>query len=75
MDIRKLMDDLPLIVKVLLALFFAPVYGALYRLAPLTTKALVVGILWFVTGAFFGIGWIIDLVCVILHGKPTVLVD
>jgi beta-galactosidase len=50
-------------------------YGGIYRLAPLTTKALIIGILWIVTGAFFVIGGIVDVVCVVLHNKPTVLVD
>ena len=75
MEIRKILDDLPLIIKVLLSIFVGFIYGGLYRIAPLNTKALIIGILWIVTGGFFGIGWIIDLVCVILHGKPTVLVD
>jgi ATP/ADP translocase len=75
MEIRKFMDELPFIVKVLLAIFFAPLYGGIYRLAPLTTKALIIGILWIVTGAFFTIGGIVDIVCVVLHKKPTVLVD
>ena len=75
MELRKILDDLPMLVKVILAIFVGFLYGGLYRLASLTPKAIIIAVLWFVTGGFFGIGWIVDLVCVVLHGKPTVLVD
>ena len=75
MEIRKILDDLPKLIKVILAIFVGFLYGGIYRLAPLTTKAIVIAVLWIITGGFFGIGWIVDLVCVILHDKPTVLVD
>lgn len=74
-EIRNLLDSLPKLIKVILAVFVGFLYGGLYRLAPLTPKAIVIAILWVFTGGFFGIGWIIDLVCVILYDKPTVLVD
>ena len=75
LEIRKFLDELPKLVKVILAIFVGFLYGGVYRLASLTPTAIVIAVLWFFTGGFFGIGWIVDLVCVILHDKPTVLVD
>ena len=71
---RKTIDSLPYILKVLLAIFVGCLYGSIYRIVGGTTKDIVIGVLWFVTGGVFGIGWLIDLVTVVLHGKPTVLV-
>jgi hypothetical protein len=74
MEIRKALDELPAIVKIILVIFFDAVYGALYRLAPLTVKAVVVALIWFFTGGFI-IGWILDILAVVKEGKPTFLVD
>ena len=74
-NLRSTLDGLDKIIKILLVLFFDYIYGALYRMAPMTGKAIVIGILWFVTGGLFGIGWIIDLVHVITKGSPSLLVD
>ena len=72
-DIRKSIDNLPFILKVILIIFFGPIYGAIYRLLGGQVKDIVIGIVWFFTSGIFGIGWIIDVVTVILKGKPTIL--
>ena len=74
-NLRSTLDGLDKIIKILLVLFFDPIYGGLYRLAPCTGKAIVLGILWWITGGLFGIGWIIDLVHIITKGSPSILVD
>lgn len=71
MKMRKSLDDLPWIVTLLLVLFVDPVYGALYRLSTLDTKGIVVGIIWFVTGGIFGIGWLVDIITVLFNKKIT----
>ncbi|MBE6690480.1 MAG: hypothetical protein E7590_04270 [Ruminococcaceae bacterium] len=72
--LRGVLDSLPRLIQILFIIFAGFIYGGLYRIAPLDLKAIVIGILWIITGGFFGIGWIIDIVTVILHGKPTILV-
>ena len=72
-NLRNTLDGLSGIVKILLYFFFDPLVGGLYRMAPMTGKAIVVGILWFVTGSFFGIGAIVDIITVIFSKKITVL--
>lgn len=67
----KAVDGLPLIVRVLLAFFIDPIVYGIYRIA---NGKMILGIIWIITGGLFGIGWLIDFVMVILHGKPTILV-
>ncbi len=70
MGFVKAFDKLNFIVKLLLTIFFGWLVGGIYRLAK---GRLIPGILWLLFG-LFGIGWIIDIVTLILHGKYTVLV-
>jgi len=75
-DLKKLrgvLDELPWIATLLLVIFADAIYGALYRVTKGDTTGIVVGILWFVTGSFFGIGAIVDLITVIVNKKITVL--
>ena len=69
---RKAMVDLHWIVTMLLVVFY-DLYGALKRLFKGDVKGIVVGVLMLVTGNFFGIMWIIDLVTIILKKEVTVL--
>lgn len=71
-EFRKTLQGLPWIVKLLLVIFY-DIYGALVRISKGDTVGIVVGILQLVTGNFFGIFWIIDVVTVILKKEVTVL--
>ncbi|HRY77962.1 MAG TPA: hypothetical protein P5154_04280, partial [Candidatus Izemoplasmatales bacterium] len=66
----KFLDGLPLILKIVLALpgLDAIVYG-IYRIAK---GNLLIGLLWIFI--LFPIGWIIDIITLILNGKVTFLV-
>ena len=74
-DIVKFFDNLPWIVKLILAFPFIDgiAYG-IYRIAKGLDKndmlMVIAGIVWILVG--WAILWIIDLVTVILHGKVTV---
>ena len=72
-QLRGTLDSLPWIANLLLVIFVDAIWGALYRLTKGDVAGIVIAILWFVTGSFFGIGWIIDLVTVIVKKKITVL--
>lgn len=67
----KSVDSLPAVLKILLAFFLGFIVYGIYRIAK---GRVLVGILWLITGGFFGIGWLIDFIQVILHGKPQILV-
>ncbi len=71
--LRDTLDTLPWIAVLLLVIFADGIYGGLYRVTKGDTTGLVIGILWIVTGGLFGIGWIIDLVTVIVNKKITFL--
>ena len=71
-EFRKSLTGLPWIVKLLLVIFY-DIYGALIRISKGDTAGIVIGVLQLVTGNFFGIFWIIDLVTVITKKEVTVL--
>lgn len=72
----KWMDSAPLLIKILFALPVLNVVYAIYRIAKGLDKGnlllVIVGIIWIFLGTT--ILWIVDLICIILFGKPTVLV-
>ena len=70
-DIIKAVDNLPLIVKIILALPGLAVVWAIYRLLRSLEKKNTLGIvlaivLIFADLTFF---WVIDLICLLLNGK------
>ena len=70
--IIKAVDELPFILKLILALPVLDIIWAIYRIIKgVTTEnlfLLVVGILWIVPGAVFC--WIADIVSIILYKHP-----
>ena len=66
----KAVDGLPLIVKVLLAIFVGPIVYGIYRIAK---GKLIIGVLWIIFGYFFV--FIIDIVTLVLNGKITFLLE
>lgn len=69
----KAMDGLPWILKLILCIPALNIVWAVYRIVKgLSTKntlMLIIGILWIIPGAVFC--WLIDLICTIFSGKPT----
>ncbi|MDD4063609.1 MAG: TM2 domain-containing protein [Bacilli bacterium] len=66
----KAIDGLSLIVKLLLAIFVGLIIYGIYRIAK---GKVIIGIIWIITGGLFGIGWIIDVVTILLSNKVTFL--
>ena len=73
-EFRKTLKGLPWIAKLLLVIFY-DIYGALFRISRGDTTGIVVGVLQLVTGNFFGILWIIDLVTIIAKKEITVVAE
>ncbi|MDY0277303.1 MAG: hypothetical protein RBQ97_04390 [Acholeplasma sp.] len=71
------MDNLPWILKLILALpgldFIWGIYRAVKGLNKKNLFLTIIGILWIFAG--IPVLWIVDLITVIIYGKPTVLVD
>ena len=73
----KSFDNLPWIVKLILALpFIDGIAWGIYRVAKGISKndmtLIIIGVIWIILG--MAILWIIDLVTIILYKKPTVFV-
>lgn len=68
-EFRKAIDELPLIVKIILALPFIDglLYG-IYRICRGDITAVVLGIIWIFIGS--AVGWILDIIFLAL-GKPV----
>lgn len=71
-EFRKTLQGLPWIVKLLLVILY-DIYGALYRISRGDAVGIVVGVLQLITGNFFGIFWLIDLITVIVKKEVTVV--
>ena len=71
--IIKAIDELPWILKLILAIPALDIVWAIYRIIKGVTTdnlfLLVVGILWIVPGIAFG--WIIDIISIILYKHPV----
>lgn len=63
-------DKFNIIIKLLLVIFLDFIVFGLYRFCK---GKILIGILWIITLGFFGIGWIIDIVSVILWKKVKIL--
>lgn len=57
-------------INLILTILFDPIWQGINRF--LRGKKLI-GILWFITGGIFGIGWIIDIVTMITKKDITIL--
>jgi len=66
----KAYDKLNVTVKLILTIFFDPIIGGIYRILK---GRIIWGIIWLFAGLFI-VGWVIDVVTVILHNKYTFLV-
>ena len=77
-DIVNFFDNAPLILKIILALpFIDGIAWGIYRIAKgidrNNTVLIIAGIIWIFVGFF--VLWLVDLITIILHGRPTILAD
>jgi len=63
-------DKLGWIPNLLLTIFLDPIVQGINRVL---RGKVIIGILWIITGGLFGIGWIIDIITVLLNKKITFL--
>ena len=57
-------------VNLILTIFFDPLVQGINRVL---RGKVIIGILWIITGGIFGIGWLIDIVTMVIHKDITVL--
>jgi len=63
-------DKLGWIVNIILTIFFDPIVQGINRIL---RGRVIIGLLWIITVGIFGIGWLIDIITVILKKKITFL--
>ena len=74
----KAIDNIPWIIKLILWIFFGVFLGALYRIfagveGRTSLLQVIVGIIWFFTAGLFIIGWIIDIITILLGNRVSFL--
>ena len=67
---KTAIDKLSWVVKIILTLFFDPIVQGINRIL---RGRVIIGILWIITAGLFGIGWLIDIITVIVKKNITVL--
>jgi len=63
-------DKLDWIIRLILTIFFDPIVQGINRIL---RGKVIIGLLWIVTGGIFGIGWLIDIITMILKKDITFL--
>ena len=63
-------DNLGWSVNLILTIFFDPLIQGINRIM---RGKMIIGILWIITGGIFGIGWLVDIITMIIHKDITFL--
>ena len=67
---RTIIDEFGWLVNVILTILIGPIIQGINRLL---RGRIIIGILWIITGGIFGIGWIIDIITLLVHKEITFL--
>jgi tryptophan-rich sensory protein len=67
---KTAIDSLGWLVNLVLTIFLDPLVQGINRIL---RGKVIIGILWIITGGVFGIGWIIDIITMIVKKDITVL--
>jgi len=67
---RTAIDKLGWLVNLILTIFFDPIVQGINRIL---RGKIIIGLIWIITGGIFGIGWIIDIITMLLKKDITFL--
>jgi hypothetical protein len=67
---KTVIDDLGWLPNVVLTILFDPVVQGINRVL---RGRLIAGVLWIITGGIFGIGWLVDIITIILNRRISFL--
>jgi len=67
---KTAIDSLGWIVNVILTIFFDPLVQGINRIL---RGRIIIGFLWIITGGVFGIGWLIDIITIVVNKDITFL--
>lgn len=71
--VRSAIKNLNMVIKLLITLVIDPIISGVYRICKGDVKGIIIGIVWILTCGLIGVGWIIDIVTVILKNDYTFL--
>lgn len=74
-EFNKALKNLDQVVKIILHILLGGWYGGLYRISLGDTKNIVMGVIWILTGGFFIVGWVFDLISIIKKEDLSFLID
>jgi len=63
-------DQLGWLINLVLTIFFDPLVQGINRIL---RGKVIIGLLWIISGGIFGIGWLIDIVTMLIHKDITFL--
>lgn len=63
-------DSLDWIVQLVLTIFFDPLVQGINRIL---RGKLIIGVIWILTGGLFGIGWIVDIIQLLMNKEISFL--
>ena len=67
---KTAIDSLDWIVRLILTIFFDPVIMGINRVM---RGKVIIGVIWLITGGLFGIGWLIDIITMMINKDITIL--
>ncbi|MCL1817561.1 MAG: hypothetical protein FWG35_01430 [Spirochaetaceae bacterium] len=67
---RTAIDDLGWLINLILTIFLDPLVQGINRIL---RGKLIIGLIWIFSGGIFGIGWIIDIITMLLNKDITFL--
>ena len=67
---RTEIDKLGWLVGFILTIFFDPLVQGINRIL---RGKVIIGLLWIISGGIFGIGWLIDIITMLIHKDITFL--
>jgi len=67
---RTVIDSLGWLINLILTIFFDPIVQGINRIL---RGKVIIGLIWIITGGIFGIGWIIDIITMLLKKDITFL--
>jgi tryptophan-rich sensory protein len=67
---RTAIDKLGWLIVLILTIFFDPIIQGINRIL---RGRVIIGILWIISGGIFGIGWLIDIITVLLYKDIKIL--
>lgn len=72
-EFHETLKNLDMVVKLILHMHLGGWFGGFYRISQCDKKSIFMGVIWILTGGFFMVGWVFDLISIIKNEDLTFL--